>query len=135
MVDDYKKMLERAYSKMPAVVFEKKRFEVPHIKITNEGKKAIWANAQEIANYVNRDLHHMAKYISKDLGVSFRIEDTRIIFIGRIGTLTIQKKFDKYIEVCVICPVCKKPDTKLEKTDRIKIMKCLACGASSPLPQ
>ena len=120
---------------MPAVVFEKKRFEVPPIKIVNEGKKAIWSNAQEVITYINRDLHDVSKYISKDLGISFRIEGTRAVFMGRIGSMTIQKKFDKYVKDCVICPVCGKPDTKLEKIDRIKIMKCLACGASSPIPQ
>ena len=120
---------------MPPVVFEKKRFEVPRIKIVNEGKKAIWSNAQEISNYVKREIYDISKYISKDLGISFRVEGTRAVFMGRIGSLTIQKKFDKYVKDCIICSVCGKPDTKLEKIDRIKIMKCLACGASSPIPQ
>jgi len=135
MTADYDRMLKRAYEKMPPIIFEKKRFEVPKVKVVTEGKKVIWANAQEIANYVNRDIHHMAKYISRDLGASFRIEGNRVIFVGRFGAMLIQKKMDIYVKNCVICPVCGKPDTKIEKVDRIKVMKCLACGATSPLPQ
>jgi len=33
----------------------------------------------------------------------------------------------------IICPTCKSPDTRVEKENRITLLKCEACGARSPL--
>ena len=46
----------------------------------------------------------------------------------------INQKIEKYVKNYVICPVCGKPDTKLIKVDRVLVMKCMACGAVSPVP-
>ena len=131
MAKTYEEMLKRAYDKMPAIVFEQKRFEVPKAKVTVEGKKSIWANAQEIAGYISRDLHSISKTISKDLGASFKVEGTRVVFVGKFSQSLVQTKLDDYIKAYVICPVCGKPDSRLEKTDRVQVLRCLACGASS----
>ena len=132
---DYEEMLDRAYDKMPPIVFEKKRFEVPRAQVSIEGNKTVWKNFNEIVNYINRDSKHLLKFIGKDMGAAWRIEESRVVFVGKFGSSQVNQKLDKYVAAFVICPVCGKPDTKLEKVDRVMVMKCMACGATSPVPQ
>jgi len=134
-MDDYEKMLDRAYDKMPSIVFEPQRFEVPKAMVAIEGNKSIITNFKEITDYIRRDTDHLLKFIGKDMGAAWRKDGGRIILVGKFGYTLINKKLEKYIKTYVICPVCEKPDTKLTKVDRILIMKCSACGAVSPVPQ
>jgi len=131
---DYRWMLDRGYKLMPPIVFERKRFEIPKAITTIEGNKTIFKNAKEIADYLRRDLKHMLKFIGKDMGAAWRIDGGRAIFVGKFSSFVINQKIEKYVKLYVICPVCGKPDTKLTKIDRILIMKCMACGAMSPVP-
>ena len=131
---DYKQMLDRAYSLLPKIVFEKKRFEPPSISSSIEGNKTIVKNIAEVANYLGRDPKHILKFLGKDLGAAWRLEGNRAIMIGKFGSILLNKKLNKYIKDFVICPICGKPDTKLTKIDRVMLLKCTACGAMSPLP-
>lgn len=130
----YDWMLERAYANMPPIVFEKSRFEVPKAMVSIEGNKTIVKNFMEIASYLNRDPKHILKFMGKDMGAAWRLEGQRAVFVGKFGSMTINKKIEKYVKLYVICPVCGKPDTKLVKIDRVLVMKCMACGAISPVP-
>ncbi len=134
-MDDYEKLLDEAYEKMPAIVFETKRFEVPRARITTEGNKSIISNFKEVIDYIRRDPDHFLKFLGKDMGAAWRKENGRIILVGRFGTRLVNQKIEKYVKTYIICPVCNKPDTKLKKVDRILIMSCSACGAVSPVPQ
>ena len=130
----YEWMLNRAYEKMPPIVFEAKRFEVPKAMVSIEGNKTIVKNMREIANYLNRDMKHLLKFLGKDMGAAWRIDGNRVIFVGKFSSFVINRKIEKYVKNYVICPVCGKPDTKLVKIDRVLVMKCMACGAISPVP-
>ena len=128
-------MLNRAHDKMPPIIFEKKRFEVPKPLVSIEGKKTIWKNFGEIAEYIHRDENQILKYIGKEMGAAWRKDGVRVIFVGKFGRMLIEKKLNKYIKNYVVCPVCEKPDTTLKRIDRVLVMKCQACGAVSPVPQ
>ena len=134
-MDNYEKMLNNAYDKMPAIVFETKRFEVPKIKVTIEGNKSIITNFKEIVDYIRCDPAHFLKFIGRDMGAAWRKEGNRGVFVGKFGPSILNRKLEKYVKRFIICPVCEKPDTKLKKVDRILIMKCSACGATSTVPQ
>ncbi|MDD5086823.1 MAG: translation initiation factor IF-2 subunit beta, partial [Candidatus Nanoarchaeia archaeon] len=59
---------------------------------------------------------------------------TNALILGRkISARLINDKITSYVELFVVCPECKRPDTKLMKEDNITIMKCLACGARHPV--
>ena len=128
-------MLNRAHDKMPPIIFEKKRFEVPKPFVSIEGKKTVWKNFGEIAEYIHRDENQILKYIGKEMGAAWRKDGARVIFVGKFGRMIIEKKLNKYIKNYVVCPVCEKPDTTLKRIDRVLVMKCQACGAVSPVPQ
>jgi translation initiation factor 2 subunit 2 len=42
---------------------------------------------------------------------------------------------EKYLKFFVLCSACKKPDTEIVVQNNVKILKCTACGAISPLPK
>ncbi len=130
----YEWMLERAYQLMPPIVFEKKRFEVPKASVFIQGKSTVIRNFKEIADTLNRDPKHIMKFLGKELGAAWRIEQNRAVLSGKFSSFLINQKIEKYTKLYVICPVCGKPDTKLIKIDRVEVMKCLACGAISPVP-
>ncbi len=130
----YAWMLERAYKLLPPIVFAKERWEMPKFVSSIEGNRTVIKNFVEVAQYLNRDPKHILKFLGREIGAAGRIEGNRAILVGRFGSILLNQKLEKYVKTYVICPVCGKPDTKIVKVDRIPMLKCLACGALSPLP-
>jgi translation initiation factor 2 subunit 2 len=131
--DEYEKLLKRARDQLPKVVFEKPRFEVPKAQGEREGAKTIISNFSQIASYLDRKPKHLMKFLLRELATSGHIDGPRAVFIGRFTSSQINDKVDKYVNEFVICPECKKPDTKLKKEGRIPFLKCMACGAKGPV--
>ena len=96
---DYESMLERAYEKMPPVVFEKKRFEVPKLKVSIEKNKTVIKNFKEVADYIRRDPKHLLKFLGKEIGAAWRIEGSRAVFVGKFGQIILEKKLKKYLKL------------------------------------
>ncbi|HEX7482192.1 MAG TPA: translation initiation factor IF-2, partial [Candidatus Bathyarchaeia archaeon] len=46
-----------------------------------------------------------------------------------------ERLLQRYLEGYVICPVCKRPDTKIVKEKRLSFLVCNACGAKSSIKQ
>jgi len=58
-----------------------------------------------------------------------------VFFQGRFSESTIKRLIEIYVNRFVICPICKRPDTKLSKEGKFLFLICEACGAkSSVLP-
>lgn len=129
----YEEMLKRAKEKLPREILEKSRFEPPKPASFIQGNKTILSNFTHIANYLNRDQKHFFKFLLKELATSGNIEGTKTIFVGRFSSKQLSEKIKKYIDEFVICPECRKPDTKIVKEDRISSLKCMACGAKRPV--
>jgi translation initiation factor 2 subunit 2 len=62
-----------------------------------------------------------------------RFDGTRAIFQGRFRTDSIRNLLDVYAKKYVICPVCKRPDTRIEREKRLFFLQCEACGARSSI--
>jgi hypothetical protein len=45
----------------------------------------------------------------------------------------INKKIEEYVKFYILCPICKRPDTKICDEAGVKIMICEACGAKNPV--
>ncbi|RLG97486.1 translation initiation factor IF-2 subunit beta [Candidatus Bathyarchaeota archaeon] len=130
---DYIEMLKRARKQLPTEVFKHKRFEVPRPVVTIVGSRTILQNFSEICNYINRDPQHLLKFLSREMATSGVIEGTRAVFQGRFEEYTIRHLIDRYIKEYVICPICKRPDTRIVKEKRFYFLVCEACGARSSL--
>lgn len=129
----YEELLKRAKEKLPKGILEKSRFEPPEPVSFTQGNKTILTNFSHIANYLNREQANFLKFLLRELATSGNIEGPKAVFVGRFSNKQISEKIRKYINEFVVCPECKKPDTKLLREDRISFLKCMACGAKRPV--
>lgn len=128
---DYKELLKRAHIQLPPEIFERKRFEIPKPRSFTIGMKTIIPNFKEICDALNRDPKHLLRYLSREMATAGTTDGTRAIFQGKFRRDTIERLVQHYATAFVICPVCKRPDTKIVREKRLSFMKCEACGAKS----
>lgn len=128
---DYNELLKRARSQLPEDVFEHRRFEIPKPRSITVGMRTLIPNFKEICEALNRDPQHLLRYLSREMATAGTISGTRAVFQGRFPRDTIERLVQHYAATFVICPVCKRPDTKIVKEKRLSFMVCEACGAKS----
>ncbi|KXB02266.1 translation initiation factor IF-2 subunit beta [candidate division MSBL1 archaeon SCGC-AAA261F17] len=131
MGEDYDELLDHALDQVPEFTAEKERFETPEADIDVSGNQTALQNLKSIADELNRNPDHLMKYLLGELGTAGNREGARGVFQGRFGKESVQDRINRYVEEFVLCPECKKPDTKLVKEGRITLLKCEACGARS----
>jgi translation initiation factor 2 subunit 2 len=130
---DYAKLLDRAYSNLPKVVGTGERFEIPKVVGIRMGRRTILQNLGEISSKLNRDPHHLLKFLSGELATAASLDGSRAIFQGRFDVGTVTRLLNIYAQRYVICPICNRPDTKIEKEGRFMFLRCEACGARSSI--
>ena len=132
-MNEYEKLLERAEKNLPQKIERKERFEIPKVAGRIEGNKTIITNFSQIVSILHIDQNHILKYLQRELATPGFIDKQRLILGRKLSPSLINDKIKKYAEDFVICPVCKKPDTRILKEEKISILKCTACGAKSPI--
>ena len=130
---DYKEMLKRAYSQLPTKVFERKRFEIPKPRCYRIGMRTILHNFKEICDALNRDPHQVLRFLSREMATAGNMDGVRVIFQGKFSHDTFERLTKRYADEFVICPICKRPDTKIVKERRFRFLICEACGAKSSI--
>ena len=130
---DYKELLKRARLQLPSEVPEHKRFEIPRPRSFVTGMRTILANFKEICEAINREPRHMLKFLSGEMATAATMQRTRAIFQGKFGSDTFERLIERYVKEFVVCPVCKRPDTKIVKERRFLFLICEACGAKSSI--
>jgi len=130
---EYEKLLERAYEKIPKSALKKERFEIPKAKGHIQGNKTVITNYAQICSVLNRDPKQLLKYLLRELATPGNLDGPRLILGRKISSSLINQKIERYVNEFVLCPDCKKPDTKLIKEERILMLKCAACGAKHPI--
>ena len=133
MSDEYTKLLDSAIEKIPKKISSGERFELPSIQGVRIGSRTIVQNFKEIADRMNRDPHHLLKFLSKELATAATTDGARAIFQGVFKVGSMNRLLDIYTRRFVICPVCKRPDTKMDKQERYAFLVCEACGARSSI--
>jgi len=131
MREEYEKLLRRAHSQLPPEVFEHKRFEVPKVRSGTIGMRTYIVNFRDIAEALNRDPQHLLRYLSREMATAGSVDGVRAIFQGKFRGDALDRLVQRYAEEFVICPVCKRPDTKMVKERRFSFLQCDACGAKS----
>ena len=131
MEKDYKALLDRAYDKLPEQVESYDRWTVPRPVVRQVGRRSVIMNFKEIADELGRDPEHLLKFLSGEMATLPRFDGTRAIFQGRFREDSIRNLLEVYTNRYVICPVCKRPDTKLVRERRLWFLQCEACGARS----
>ena len=130
---NYDELLVRLREALPEIGSAHSRFKIGVPDIVIEGKMTIIRNFVSVAESVDRDPQHLAKYLFKELGVPGTIQSQRLVFKGRLQPSNIEKRLNDYIKTYVICYECGSPDTSIQKEGRVEIIVCKACGAMRPV--
>jgi len=132
---NYDELLKRAYSQMPEVSLKRERLELPTLLITSVGMRTIISNFKEVADVLDRDPQHILKFLTREMATAATFHDSRAIFQGKFRRDSFERLLQRYMESFVVCPVCKRPDTKIVKKKRLAFLVCNACGATSSIKQ
>ncbi len=127
--ENYEKLLDRALEQVPKAVFESSRFQVPEAEVALVGNRTILRNFRTIASTLNREPGHIAKYLLRELGAAGNLEGGQAIFQGKFSKPIVDDRIRRYAAEFVLCRECGKPDTKLERHERLYRLRCEACGA------
>ncbi len=131
-MENYDEMLKKAYLKLKIVSHNSERFEIPKVEGLVAGKNTIIVNITAIASYLMRPIKHLIKFLQKELAVSGKLENDRLILNTKLNSAKVNEKIELYAKYFVICNECRKPDTEIISEKGIKFKHCLACGAKSP---
>jgi translation initiation factor 2 subunit 2 len=131
----YEDLLKRARSQIPEVVSKRERLELPRISLSVIGMRTIVFNFKEIAEALNRRPQHLLKFLTREMATAATMQEARVIFQGKFSRETLERLIQRYMESFVVCPVCKRPDTKIVKEKRLSFLVCEACGAKSSIRQ
>jgi translation initiation factor 2 subunit 2 len=132
---NYDELLKRARSEIPEVTLKKERLEMPRLFVSMVGMRTTISNFKEVAETLDRDPQHILKFLTREMATAATYHDGRAIFQGKFPRDTFERLLNRYMEAFVICPVCKRPDTKIVKEKRLSFIVCNACGARSSVKQ
>ena len=128
---NYEDLLKRARSQIPEIAIKQERLEVPRLRMSVIGMRTIVHNFREIADSLNRDPQHIVKFLTGEMATAATVQEGRAIFQGKFNAETLNTLLQRYMESCIVCPVCKRPDTKIVREKRLSFLVCEACGAKS----
>ena len=126
-------MLSRLYTSLPKQTLSKERFEMPQADSLIQGPKTLVRNFEQIMKTLRREKAHAIKFLNKELATAAIMEEDVLVLKGKFGQDKIQKALHEYLQRFVLCSECKKPDTKIMEQQGVKVLKCEACGAISPV--
>ena len=126
---DYDKLLERAYKKIPENVKKSSRFETPKVEIRIESKNTFITNFSKIINVLNRDARHFIGIFLKKAGTMGEIRGQQLFLKGSYKEQVLNRLIENYTRNYVLCDICSKPDTVIQREGKKLFLKCAACGA------
>jgi translation initiation factor 2 subunit 2 len=132
-MQDYDKMLARAYLSIPKEALEHERFVVPRADSLIQGKKTVMRGFSTLLKDLRRDKKHFLKYLMKETGAPITENGNNLIISGKVNSIEMNKIIGNYFSQFVLCSECGKPDTKIISERGTKMMKCEACGALTPV--
>jgi translation initiation factor 2 subunit 2 len=132
---DYSELLKRARSQIPEQTSKRERLELPPLRYSRVGMRTMIHNFKEISDALNRDPQHLLKFLTREMATAATMQESRAIFQGKFGQDTFERLLQRYMQAFVVCPICKRPDTKIVKEKRLSFLVCEACGAKSSVPQ
>jgi translation initiation factor 2 subunit 2 len=130
---NYSELLKRAKNGLPELKKESSRFELPKAVVETTGRQTVIRNLSDISGTLRREAKHLVKFLLKELAIPGNLKDSELILQGKIDENMVNKKLEDYTKEFVLCKECGKADTVIETREKMKFIKCEACGASRPL--
>jgi translation initiation factor 2 subunit 2 len=128
---NYEDMLQEGHDKLPELMKERDRFEIPNVLGRIQGNKTVISNIQEFFTLFNRDKQHFIKFLLKELAAPGELRNEGLVLGRKVSASQVNEKIKKYADIYVICPECGKPDTLLKKENNVNYLVCQACGAKN----
>jgi len=129
---DYEEQLDRALEASPDIESSGSRFSLPEPNVRQEGNVTVYENFQPTLDTLDREDTHVMKYLQNELGTSADIDERgRLRLTGEFRTSRVREAMKEYAEGYVLCSECGLPDTRLERENGARILRCEACGARS----
>lgn len=132
---NYDDLLKEACAQMPEVSTKHERLELPRLYVNTVGMRTTISNFKEVASALDRDPQHILKFLTREMATAATMQDSRAIFQGKFRSDVFERLLQRYLENYVVCPVCKRPDTRIVKEKRLSFLVCNACGAKSSIKQ
>jgi translation initiation factor 2 subunit 2 len=109
------------------------RVELPSPITYWQGRKTIFKNFMDYPRIMRREPGKILMYLAKELATAASMDGERAIFIGRRDKQSFAVILNRYMNERVLCPICGRPDTHIDKVKRLQFIICEACGARSPV--
>ncbi len=135
MTFNYDDLLKKACAQMPEVSAKHERLEMPKLTVNTVGMRTIISNFKETADALDRDPQHILKFLTREMATAATFQDSRAIFQGKFRRESFERLLQRYLDSYVVCPICKRPDTRIVKEKRLSFLVCNACGAKSSIKQ
>jgi len=132
-MQNYEALLGKAYNSIPQKALTHERFEIPRVESFIQGSKTIVRGFGELIRTMRRDKKHFLKWLTKETALPITETNNQLLINGKIGAIQLNKLVEAYFNSFVLCPECKKPDTKVVINEGIHMLKCEACGAIKPV--
>ena len=128
-LNNYDDLLEKAYEKIPENVKKLSRFEIPKVELRIESRNTYITNLNKIINTLNGDRKHFIGIFLKKAGTMGEIRGQQLFLKGIHKESSLNKLIEQYAKTYVLCDICNKPDTEIQREGKKLFLKCTACGA------
>ncbi|NHJ21791.1 MAG: translation initiation factor IF-2 subunit beta [Candidatus Lokiarchaeota archaeon] len=128
-INNYDDLLEKGYENIPDNVKKLSRFEIPKVEIRIEAKNTYITNFNKIINTLNRDRKHFIGIFLKKVGTMGEIRGQQLFLKGIYKEQVLNRLIEQYSKMFVLCNICNKPDTEIQREGKKNFLKCTACGA------
>lgn len=134
-LNNYEKLLDKAYEKIPENVRKSSRFEIPKVEIRIESRNTFITNFNKIISTLNRDKNHFKGIFLKKAGTMGEIRGQQLFLKGQYKDQVLNKLIENYTKTYVLCNICNKPDTQIQREGKKFYLKCTACGAREEIKE
>ncbi|NVM45677.1 MAG: translation initiation factor IF-2 subunit beta [Candidatus Lokiarchaeota archaeon] len=128
-INNYDELIDKAYEKIPDNVKKLSRFEIPKVEIRIEAKNTYITNFNKIINTLIRDRKHFIGVFLKKVGTMGEIRGQQLFLKGIYKEQVLNRLIEQYSKTYVLCRICNKPDTEIQREGKKNYLKCTACGA------
>ncbi|MFX0022851.1 MAG: translation initiation factor IF-2 subunit beta [Candidatus Hermodarchaeota archaeon] len=134
-LNNYEELLDKAYEKIPDNVKKSSRFEIPKVEIRIESRNTFITNFNKIISTLNRDRKHFIGIFLKSAGTMGEIRGQQLFLKGQYKEQVLNRLIENYTKTYVLCKICNKPDTQIQREGKKLYLKCTACGAREEIKE
>ncbi len=132
---NYKDLLDKAYETIPDNVKKLSRFVTPKVELRIESRNTFIINFNKIIGTLNRDKKHFLGIFLKTAGTMGEIRGQQLFLKGQYKDQVLNRLIENYTKTYVLCSICNKPDTQIQREGKKSYLKCTACGAREEIKE